>query len=203
MYMDYSGLWKLLINRCMTKSDLMEMTGLSSRVISKLSKNETVTTDTIARICEVLQCGVGDIMECADDDRMSVYAAYRHFGKTVGENELYKTVAFTHMKREYQVYVTKASATKATRIECRPDGAVYMIQYHLLSGGIDPTPTESVLIKPRMIKNITEIVLIRGKPGVICGLDEGIFVSSRGIPKSEDFVYVMSESAFKLFRPVE
>ena len=47
----------------LSKSDLMELTGLSSRIIAKLAKNETVTTDTIARICTALSCDVADIME--------------------------------------------------------------------------------------------------------------------------------------------
>ena len=62
MYIDYSNLWKLLIDKGMTKSDLIELTGISSRVLAKLSKNETVTTDTIARICTALNCDVGDIV---------------------------------------------------------------------------------------------------------------------------------------------
>ena len=95
MYIDYSKLWKLLIDKSMSKTDLMEITGISSRVLAKLSKNETVTTDTIARICSALNCDVGDIMECADEERLSVYAAYKRYGKCVAENELFKTVQFT------------------------------------------------------------------------------------------------------------
>ena len=63
MYMDYSKLWKLLVDKSMSKTDLMEITGISSRVLAKLSKNETVTTDTIARICFALNCDVGDILK--------------------------------------------------------------------------------------------------------------------------------------------
>ena len=50
MYIDYSNLWKLMAEKGLSKSDLMELTGLSSRIIAKIAKNETVTTDTIARI---------------------------------------------------------------------------------------------------------------------------------------------------------
>ena len=38
MYMDYSKLWKLLIDKGMAKTDLLELTGISSRVLAKLSK---------------------------------------------------------------------------------------------------------------------------------------------------------------------
>ena len=54
MYIAYSKLWKLLIDKGISKTDLMELTGMSSRVLAKLSKNETVTTDTVARICSAL-----------------------------------------------------------------------------------------------------------------------------------------------------
>ena len=54
MYMDYAPLWKQLIDRNLTKTDLCEMTGINTRVIAKMAKNETVTTDTIARICGAL-----------------------------------------------------------------------------------------------------------------------------------------------------
>ena len=77
MYIDYSNLWKLLIDKDMSKTDLIALTGISSRVLAKLSKNETVTTDTIARICTALDCNVSDIMECVSESSLSVYAAYK------------------------------------------------------------------------------------------------------------------------------
>ena len=77
MYIDYSKLWKLLIDKNMSKTDLIDITGISSRVLAKLSKNETITTDTIARICSALHCDVSDIMECVSEDRLSAYAAYK------------------------------------------------------------------------------------------------------------------------------
>ena len=55
MRMDYSKLWTLLASKSMTKKDLIEMSGISSRVVAKLTKSETVTTDTILRICETLR----------------------------------------------------------------------------------------------------------------------------------------------------
>ncbi|MBQ2118376.1 MAG: hypothetical protein II192_04905, partial [Clostridia bacterium] len=67
-------------------------------------------------------------------------------------------------------------------------------------GGMScPSRVEKVFIKPIPQNDETPIVIVKGKPGLITGLDEGIFVSSRGIPKSKNSVYVMSEAAFKLF----
>ena len=63
MAASYKKLWKLLIDRDMKKKDLRELTGLSSSTIAKMSKNETVSTDVLIKICAVLNCDIGDIME--------------------------------------------------------------------------------------------------------------------------------------------
>ena len=63
MAASYKKLWKLLIDRDMKKKDLRALTGLSSSTIAKMTKNETVSTDVLVKICGVLRCDVGDIME--------------------------------------------------------------------------------------------------------------------------------------------
>jgi DNA-binding Xre family transcriptional regulator len=61
--MSYAKLWKLLIDRKMKKDELRIASGVSSAVIAKLGKGQTVNTDTLLRICDALNCDVGDIME--------------------------------------------------------------------------------------------------------------------------------------------
>ena len=63
MPFDYKKLWMLLLQKDMKKKDLEEQAGLSSATIAKLTRGETVTTDVLERICRVLGCDVGDIME--------------------------------------------------------------------------------------------------------------------------------------------
>ena len=63
MPFDYKKLWMLLMEKDMKKKDLEEKAGLSSATIAKLTKGETVTTEILERICRVLGCDVGDIME--------------------------------------------------------------------------------------------------------------------------------------------
>ncbi|MBE6662866.1 MAG: helix-turn-helix transcriptional regulator [Ruminococcaceae bacterium] len=67
MAASYKKLWKLLIDRDMKKKDLRALTGLSSSTIAKMTKNETVSTDVLVKICGVLGCDVGDIMEVIPD----------------------------------------------------------------------------------------------------------------------------------------
>ncbi|MBQ9807139.1 MAG: helix-turn-helix transcriptional regulator [Clostridia bacterium] len=199
MYIEYAKLWKLLIDKGMSKTDLLELTGISSRVLAKLSKNQTVTTDTIARICTALDCDVSDVMECVTEERLSVYGHYKKYGKTVEKTELYTTVQFTAGEQAYTVYVSNATAKRGTTIRCEKDQTVYWEQ--MQPNGPFPIRARSVLIKPKREKGRTTIILIKGKPSAISGLDEGIFVSSRGTRRRDGDVYVMSEAAFKVFVP--
>lgn len=63
MVIDYSKLWKLLIDKKILKKDLAKITGLSTSTISKLSANQNVNTDVLLKICTVLDCDIGDIAE--------------------------------------------------------------------------------------------------------------------------------------------
>ena len=200
MYLDYSKLWKLLIEKGMSKTDLLALTGISSRVLAKLSKNETVTTDTLLRICDALDCDVGDMMECVREKDLSVYSAFKKLGACTEENELYKTVRFSVGEQKYVVWQSVRSATKATHIACGENGTVYWKQFYPV-GHIACTAEVTVLIKPRTEAGEIGILVIKGKPGVIMGLDENGFVSARGARKKGTDVFVMSEAAFKAFAP--
>jgi DNA-binding Xre family transcriptional regulator len=202
MYIEYSKLWKLLIDKGMSKTDLLELTGISSRVLAKLSKNETVTTDTIARICTALDCDVSDIMTCVSENSLSVYSAYKKLGVVTEGNETCKTVRFSIGDKAYVVYQSRESASRGTQIKCGKNGTVYWEQTYRVGGHIASTSEVSVLVKPERSADETVIVLIKGKPSVIIGLDENGFVSSRGTKKSSTDIYVMSEAAFKLFTPI-
>jgi len=68
MKVSYNKLWKLLIDEGMKKTDLIEAVKTSPNTIAKMSKNENVSMDVITRICEYLNCDVGDIMEMIPDD---------------------------------------------------------------------------------------------------------------------------------------
>lgn len=65
MYIDYTKLWKLLVDKKLKKKDLASITGLSSSTISKLSANQNVNTEVLVKICSALQCDISDIAEIA------------------------------------------------------------------------------------------------------------------------------------------
>lgn len=68
MIITFKPLWKLLIDRDMTREDLRHATGLSPATIAKLGKDGNVTTDILARICEALDCDIADICEVVPTD---------------------------------------------------------------------------------------------------------------------------------------
>ena len=63
MGMSFKPLWKMLIDREMTKSQLRELAGISTRAMAKMGKNEDVNTDALRKICQVLNCTLDDIVE--------------------------------------------------------------------------------------------------------------------------------------------
>ena len=69
MAISYKKLWKLLIDKDLKKKDLPKLVGISSATVTKLSKNETVNTDILERICTALQCDIADIMEISTDTK--------------------------------------------------------------------------------------------------------------------------------------
>ncbi len=63
MSLCYKKLWKLLIDRNIKKSELRKLANISQSTMAKLSKNQNVTTDILARICVALECELNDIAE--------------------------------------------------------------------------------------------------------------------------------------------
>ena len=64
----YKKLWKLLIDKDMTRTDLRKAIGASSSTFARLSRNECISADLISRICTTLRCNVGDIMDVVHND---------------------------------------------------------------------------------------------------------------------------------------
>ena len=68
MSVSYKKLWKLLIDKDMTRTDLRHAVGASSSTFAKLSRGEFISGDLMARICRELNCNVGDMMDIVLDD---------------------------------------------------------------------------------------------------------------------------------------
>ena len=67
MALSYKKLWKQLIDRDMTRTELRQATGISSSTFARLSRGDYVASSVIDRICQELKCDVGDVMEVVLD----------------------------------------------------------------------------------------------------------------------------------------
>ena len=65
----YNKLWKLLIDRKLKKKDLLALSGISRGTLTKLNKDENVSTETLVRICTALKCDIADIVEVTNIDK--------------------------------------------------------------------------------------------------------------------------------------
>lgn len=67
MTFSYKKLWKLLIDRNMKKKDLCAKAGISTATVAKMTKGESITTDSLLKICIAMKCDTSDIMEIVND----------------------------------------------------------------------------------------------------------------------------------------
>ena len=68
MSVSYNKLWKLLIDKKMTASDLRKAANVAPNTMTKLRRDEDVSLDVLGRICAVLNVNIGDIMDFIFDD---------------------------------------------------------------------------------------------------------------------------------------
>lgn len=69
MTISYKKLWKLLIDKDLMKKDLQQDAGISWATITKMSKGETVSIDVLMKVCKMLHCDIGDIVEFIDEEK--------------------------------------------------------------------------------------------------------------------------------------
>ena len=68
MKISYKKLRKQLIDEDMMKKDLQQKAGISWATMTKMSKGEVVSTEVLMKVCQVLHCNVGDIIDFIEDD---------------------------------------------------------------------------------------------------------------------------------------
>lgn len=64
---NYDKLWKLLIDKHISKTDLRLKAGLTTSALAQLGKNEYISLKTIEKICFALDCDIADILELRKD----------------------------------------------------------------------------------------------------------------------------------------
>ena len=90
------------------------------------------------------------------------------------------------------LYISKKRATRATHIHCTEGGDIMWEQFYPFGGMSRPAREKTYVLKPLCDKNAITVVIIRGTPGNITGLDNGIFKSHLATPEKKN-VYLMTE----------
>lgn len=80
MAVSYMKLWKLLVDKHMSKCDLRKITGISPNTMTKMRRDEPVMLSVLDKICEVLDCDYGDIIEYNKEknNNSALYAIYNN-----------------------------------------------------------------------------------------------------------------------------
>lgn len=63
MAISYNKLWKLLVDRKMSKADLRKAAGIAPNTMTRLRRDEEVTLSVLNKICTTLEVDIGDVME--------------------------------------------------------------------------------------------------------------------------------------------
>lgn len=74
---NYKPLWKLLIDKDMTKTELRNITSIAKSTIAKMTNNKYVAMDVLIRICVALDCGIDDIVEIERENKGDTNGGFR------------------------------------------------------------------------------------------------------------------------------
>lgn len=68
MTISYNKLWKLLVDKKMSKADLRKASGIAPNTMTRLRRDEEVTLSVLYKICSALNVDIGDVMEFLPDN---------------------------------------------------------------------------------------------------------------------------------------
>lgn len=69
MAVSYNRLWKLLVDKKMSKADLRKAAEIAPNTMTRMRKEQEVTMAVLGRICDVLHCDYGDIVEYISENK--------------------------------------------------------------------------------------------------------------------------------------
>ena len=68
MTISYNKLWKLLVDKKMSKADLRKAAGIAPNTMTRLRRDEEVTLSVLHKICKTLNVNIGDIMDFVPEE---------------------------------------------------------------------------------------------------------------------------------------
>ena len=69
MGVSYNKLWKMLIDKNISKTELTHLAGITTNAMAKLGRNEDVRVNTLEKLCTSLDCKLDDIVEFVPDTK--------------------------------------------------------------------------------------------------------------------------------------
>ena len=106
--------------------------------------------------------------------------------------EFFDLYQVEYKEKNVNLYISHKRATKATHIHCTESGDIIWEQFYPFGGMSRPSREKKYVLKPEHDKNAITVIVIRGNPGNIIGLENGIFNSHLSEPKKNN-IYLMTE----------
>ena len=106
--------------------------------------------------------------------------------------DFFNLYQFQYKEQNVNLYISHKSARKSTHIHCIESGNVIWECFYPFGGMSKPAREKKYVLKPVCDKNTITILIIRGTPGNITGLDTGIFKSHLASPE-QNIIYLMTE----------
>ena len=106
--------------------------------------------------------------------------------------EFFDLYQVEYKEKNVNLYISHKRATKATHIHCTESGDIIWEQFYPFGGMSRPSREKKYILKPERDKNAITVIAIRGNPGNIIGLENGIFNSHLSEPKKNS-IYLMTE----------
>ena len=69
MAVSYNKLWKILIDKNMSKTKLIKEAKISTNAMARMGKNQDVRVEVLVKICAVLDCKIDDIMDMIPEEK--------------------------------------------------------------------------------------------------------------------------------------
>lgn len=69
MAVNYNKLWKMMIDKNMSKTELTHLAGITTNAMAKLGRNEDVRVNVLEKLCTSLNCKLDDIVEFIPDSK--------------------------------------------------------------------------------------------------------------------------------------
>ena len=131
--------------------------------------------------------------------KSDLYNAFLKNGEIMATNEGYTSYAFDYNGKRVVLKKTNRKATKRIIVTCSGHTVSAVRLYPVSHHTVASEEEFNIDVADMQDKDIIPIVVISGKPGLIKGLDEGIFVSANNSANRKGHVLVMSEIRFKGF----